>query len=496
MFDHVKKPLMLAATATFLTQSLLTANAASPAPPAGARSAAGSAVKTASADWNPLLKNAWQLSLSSETQAANAKAQEALDIAEKKLDAKGILACLDTQADLLDAQGDIAGQEAIRKRALELAETKFGKSSPEYARHLAKMASWHARKGEQGEARNKTDEAMGILGNSASKYPHEMAVCQLATARRLFSEGSFGLADDAFSKALQMQDNSGSPELFETLQICREYSTLLDQLGRKPEAEKLKDRINLVKAGSGLSDPGKKSATATGAASSDFLKLVQQAKLNSGDRAKCMASWKQALQEAEKSGNDKKIAFVLVHLSDEYRFTKQDDESVTLLKRALSLREKAGAAETLGMARNMTRLAQIYMSTGKGAEAESLLRKASDIESKCSASDAMRGTTLQYLISAAMVNKNNRQAEDAARQLITVSDKQSGGASAMRKRLAQSMLGSIYMQTGRMNEGMQIMKDVSSNMGSTDDKEITKIYTDEFNECDKLVDDSELKEFS
>lgn len=451
-----------------------------------------------STEWAELLKSAWQLNLSGDNQEASLKAQAGLASAEKLKDDKGIISSLNAMADILDSQGNIPEQEDLRRRALDLAASSGGKSSPQYARELAKMASWYARKGEQGQARSMLDEAMAVLGNGGeTKNPHEMSSCYLALARRQISEGTFGLADDSFSKALTLQDNSGSPEQAEALQIAKEYSALLDKLGRKSEADKLKDRINLARASSSLGNSSSGASTAGSGSKNLFLRLVQDARAASdaGDRSKCTSLWKLALQEAEKSANDRKMAFALVHLADESRYAKQNDEAESLYRKALSLREKTGATDDLGMARNLSRMSQCYIMNKKSSEAESLLRKAQEIEEKCQANPSSKAATLQSLISCSMTNKNNRQAEDAAKKMLAIADQLPGAAAAMNKRMAQSMLGSIYMQSGRMNEGMQLMKEVSASMSAVSPAETTKAYTVQWAEADKQADEAELKSF-
>lgn len=443
---------------------------------------------------NELIRQSWQLNLSSDLAKALGTAQNASSLAEKSGDTRLIIDSLDSLADIYDWNQKVAEQEPLRKKALELATSKFGKTSPMYARQLAKLASYYVRKGEQGQARTYLDEAGQLLTGNEAKEPLENACYYLVLARRQNSEGSFGLADDSYQKALKLYDSAKPTNQSEVLQLAKEYASLLDNLGRKNEAEKLKDRINLARATASVTSS---TSVATSAGStSNFLKLINEAKqaANSGDHGKSKSLWRLALEDAQKNGNDKRAAYVLVHLADEARLDKQEDEAVSLYRQSLSVREKCGATDGLGMARNLTRLAQCYMSSKKSTEAESLLRKAVDIEDKKDAAISLKAITLQSLLSASMLNKNTQQTEEVAKKLIAVSEKQEGLLGAQNKRMASSMLGAVYMQTGRMNEGIAIMKSVSTEMNKTSAADTSKAIMEQYNDADKSSDEAELKE--
>jgi ATP/maltotriose-dependent transcriptional regulator MalT len=115
------------------------------------------------------------------------------------------------------------------------------------------------------------------------------------------------------------------------------------------------------------------------------------------------------------------------------------------------------------------------------------------IEEKCGASDAVISSTLQSLVSACMLTKDNARTEDVCRRLIQVSGKSTSTTARMQKSMATSMLASIYMQTGRMDEGMRMMKEASGSMqqqqGSTDG--YAKAIQQEMLEIEKQIDNSE-----
>src|SRR5262249_1689634 len=141
------------------------------------------------------------------------------------------------------------------------------------------------------------------------------------------------------------------------LDLCAEYAELLTKLKRSDEASKFRERITMANSlAAALPPPGQSKSTAPG--TDVFSKFVEKARADDAqqNRDQALADWKLAVAEAEKrSKSDGRLSFALVHLGDEYMYKKQPDEAEALFKRALELREQAGATATLGMARNMER---------------------------------------------------------------------------------------------------------------------------------------------
>ncbi len=444
-----------------------------------------------------LLNEAAELEISGKKEEASAKAEKAISEAEKLNDTAGIIVSASTKADLLDLNDELQAQKTLRQKALDLALSHYGSKSPGYALALAKLSAYYARKGEVAKTRDAIEEAMSILGADQNRYPNEFAACFFARARRQISEGSFGLADDSFQKALQLEDSSPKKNKLLLFAILKEYSDLLEKLERKSEAEKLNDRLNLMKASAVPLETANASATASNTKKGLFAKLVSDARKASeaGDRNNAISTWKLALAEAEKSsGQDgaRQSAFALLHLADEYKQLKQLQEAESLYKKSLSIREKAGLDKSLGAARNLKRLADSYSSEKKTQEAGSLLKKALEIEKQCKASDVVMAGTLTSLISVSMLNKDLKETEDSARLLLAISERQSGASAANNKRLAISMLGSVYMQSGRTNEGLSLMKQVADLMKAGSTEDYSNAYMSDYKEIEKEIDASEL----
>jgi len=436
-----------------------------------------------SSSWNQMLKAAFDSNISGNTDEAYSKYRAAVAAAEKAQDWKGVISCLCALADFLDSRNVMQDQESPRKRALELAEHKFGKESPEYGQELARMAGWYAKTGSLAPARSDLEKSQTILGSTDTKYPMEKASWYVANAHLKVAEGSLSQADESFKKALALKEEKLGPNQPSVLKTCREYAVLLDKLGRKAEADKMRERVEKAKG-------PETTRTAKGSQKGSFLDAVEEAKSAdlSNDKAKALAAWKKAVDEAGKRPDlDNQLPFALVRLGDEYRASNQADEALKIYKRALGLREKFNGSNTLGMARNLERLALCYNAMRKWSESETLLKQALEIEQKVQASDQIIATTMESLLPACMANKDTKEAELIAKQLLAISNKQSGAAAANNKRIATGVLGSIYIQTGRVDEGVKMMKEMSSTPADANAYKARKA------EIEKKTDQSELK---
>lgn len=475
------------------------AQSASPKKPAAkeAHTAPSSTSKSTAETWSKQLESGRSAALRNDFDKAKKDFQNALTNAETLKNDKGIVECLQAQAELLESQDNLAEALPIREKAAAIAEKAYGPQSPKFAEQLGGLASYYARKGENAKAWSNNERAMDILGKTGGggTNPLEMATCSLATGRIQVTERSFGLADDSFKKALDLRESKLGATAPLVLLTCKEYAALLDQLDRKDEAKKLTERITVANA----------TATANSAApvpsssvpkTDKFLAYVAEAKkaYAAKDVDTCKANWKLAVEVAEKDKGPR-LAYALVHLSDLYMMDKQTAESEALLKRAIQVREETNSTQTLGMCRNLARLGTIYLMNKNYQEAARVLEQATSIEEKLSPSLSLQAQTLQSYSSVLMLTRNFGKAEQVCKRLISLSEKLPGPAGATKKQLATSVLGGIYIQSGRMNEGMQIMQQMGNSAVNQSTTEIVKAATDEFNSIEKEYDESEEKTF-
>jgi len=472
------------------------------------KSAVGeSATKTVNNDWSKFLAAANTAALAGNNDEAESKIQQAISSASKAGNAKAALQCSTALANFYAGKKDKQPDElSLRENNLASAEKLYGAKSAQYASALAQQANLSARKGDIDKARESIANALQILENSDEKYPLEMADCYEATAQQQIAQSTFGLADDSLKKALELRQTKLADSDPVMISSCNEYADLLTQLDRKSEASKYKQRVILARAtGSAISssaDDGAGTASKTGTKSATksniFSKLMEDAKTaaTAHDTDLAISNCKLALAEAEKSaGKDGRLAYALVHLGDYNSAKGQKQEAEALYRKAIDLRQQFKATKTLGMARNLERLANLDLQNKKTSEAQQLISQALDIEIALAAPAEMQANAAQILLSVCMMNKDMNQAEETAKRLQLIADKLSGTSAAMKKRMATAMLGGIYMQSGRRNEGVELMKSLGGKM-SRDNASYAETVKQEYATIEKTVDASEEAGFS
>lgn len=471
--------------------------------------AASASQSQSSSEWQALKIAGDAAALRGNLADAEEKYRAALASAEKLKDNKAVLSCLTPLANCLAAQGNkIADEEPLRQKAVTLAEKTFGVASPQFAAKLAELADLQARKGETGLAGETTDRAVKILGGSEDKFPLEMATCYQAIGERQVATHSLGLADDSLKKALDLRSTKLPANDLLVLDTCRRYADLLNQLARKDEANKLQERIVLARAeapggdSTATPDASKSDASKPDASKPDpskliLAKLVSEAKdaSKAGDQGKAVTCWKAVVEAAEKSGaKDGRLPYALVHLGDAYKMQGSNDEATALYKRAIDLGQQPGAPKSLGVVRSISRLASIELQKKNSAAAASLFTRALALEDEQNAPDALVAGTLQKMISACMMAQDNAHVELAAKRLIALADKIGGPVGNMQKSMATAMLGSVYMKSGRMGEGMQLMKSMS-HMPRTNPADFANTAKDTYAADEVLYDKSEEASF-
>ncbi len=484
---------------------------------AGNSQVGGRSGSVTSAEWQNAKKAADAVARGGNSTEAEGKYRSALTSAEKSKDNKAIVACLTALANCLAAQDNkLDEEEPLRMKACELAAKTYGATSPQYAMQLAELADVQARKGETAQTEESVSRAGELLGHSDEKYPLEMATCYQAIGEQQILAGTPALADDSFKKALDLRTAKLAPDDLAVLDTCRRYADVLKQLGRADDAKKLQERINAAKSDSGSASPpaiGASSATKTSSAvdgekahhakadgsRAALAKLVNDAKDadKGGDREKSVAAWKAVVENAEKTGaSDGLLPYALVHLGDANALLKKSDEAAAAYRRGLSLRENGDkeSKETLGMARNLCRVAGIEMQSKNSNEAERLYLKAIDLQDQLKAPDSLLAQTMANAISACMMSKDNAKVEQVCTRLTPIAEKEGGTVGQIHKRTAVAMLGSVYMKSGRMNEGMQLFKSMSK-AHATDQKEMTQAMQDSNAANDALVDAAEEAAF-
>ncbi len=434
--------------------------------------------------------------------AAEAKLKAILSETEKSSDPKMVLDALRALHLLTltyEKQQRLQEAEPISQKAIDLAKKTFGDKSAAYAQALADKGSLLAQKGDVALAWQNNDQAQAIIASCKGENHLEKAAVNLAIARTRQSERSLGLADEFFKNALEETiagSNKGENKETDspaTLLVCQEYALVLEKMDRKDEAKKLGERVTLAKSLSPSSTPIVIDATA------GLNKLIADAKKveEAGDVDKTIEAWKLTIAAIEKANvKDQRLAYCLVHLGSSLIEKKNYAEAQVVLKKALEVRKNCSAPQNAGMARNLRRIGDCYMLEKNWQDATTFLVQAFEAEEAYGADDATKNTTLNKLASSCLQAKDFKRGENACRQILVLVEKSDSPAKPMKKMMATSMLAGMMMQSGRMQEGMQLMQNMAGSgaqMNQQNTQEYTTALKAEWDEVEKKSEEAELK---
>ncbi|QQR58903.1 MAG: tetratricopeptide repeat protein [Candidatus Melainabacteria bacterium] len=397
-------------------------------------------------------------------------------------------------------QQRLSDAEPVFQKAIDSSRKSFGDKSPAYAQALADMASLYALKGDVALAWKNNDEALAIIDAAKGNNYLEKASVNLAIARTRQTERSLGLADDFFKKALdQTMQGSNKGENKETdspltLLVCQEYALVLEKMERKDEAKKLNERVTLAKT----LTPSSSLTPLVIDAKAGINKLIADAKKveDAKDLDKTIEAWKSTIAAIEKANiKDERLAYSMVHLGSALIEKKNYAEAQAILKKALEVRKSCSAPQNAGMARNLRRIGDCYMLEKNWDDAKNFLVLAYEAEEAYGADDATKNTTLNKLASSCLQGKDYKKGENACRQILVLAEKSDSPAKSIKKMMATSMLAGILMQSGRMQEGMQLMQNMSGNMqmNAQNTQEYTAALKAEWEEVEKKSEEAELK---
>lgn len=357
------------------------------------------------------------------------------------------------------------------------AKPSSGKSAPAAAnvqqdawrktvKDLVGQANDKLKTGETGAARQLLEQALGQLKEKSGEEDILHADCLLTDGRIQVLEGNKGLADDSFRQALEIKRKLLKGNDKAVIDLIDEYAGLLDSMGRKADAEKLREEAAVAKA---KDRANSLAAPTTGAKASTCDKAIALARDTSagGDRSAALAQWKLALEAAEKQGaNDPRVAYCLIKISDECSLKKDYGQAEENLKKAVEVLKSGPKSNSLCTGMAFRRLGVIDLTNKNYARAIDYYGRSLESQTKANADPRMIASTASQLASTCMLARDLSRGEQVCRQLQEISDQLTGSYKAYAKMTATSLLGGIYMQTGRMSEGMALMKQISTNQSA------------------------------
>lgn len=322
-----------------------------------------------------------------------------------------------------------------------------------------------------------------------------MASCLVIDCRIQVLEGNRGLAEESIKKALEIKKSSlkaGDKLIVETL---KEYASLLQDMGRKQDEAKIREEIASVQASERMS-----AATATpklaGGSRSDAcetaIQLARETSLKGSSEAS-LAQWKLALTAAQKQDSSGlRVAYCAVKLGDEY-LTKRDNAAATQYYRIAidALTGKNESSYCMVMA--LRRIGTIQSLDKEYAAGSRSFLKAADICTKLKADPRLMAMILQQSASMSVMAKDVSAGEQSCRNLLDISDQLTGAMKINAKISSSTLLGSLYMQTNRMSEGLALMGKIAS-MQPGDPQEYAQQLMKENQQMEKGCDDAMFNE--
>lgn len=444
------------------------------------------------------LENGRKALLDSKFAQAEASFRKALAESEKEKNSKNNLDSMAMLCESLEAQRRLGDSLPLRNKALALALKKYGAESGPYVKQLAGMSCYYTKKGSNAKAWEYIEKGNAAIAKAGGSHANPLAASYLAlaTGRIQALEGSRGLADMSYKKALGLRESKLKQNSMPVLLLCKEYAKLLTEMERVDEAKKFEERLTVASAvDSGASEDTSTPDKVTDVKNSAFGKLLVEAKKAEvqKDNDKALALWKKAAQISEKSGKKGRLAYVLFKMGDSYSMKQQKDKAKALYKRSATIRESINAKDTIGMARVLTRLANYEIVDKNYQEAKRLLNRALEIEAQKKASDIMVETTLRSLSSVCMMTKDFSKGQEVCRRLLSLAERDNSPAAPMKKAMTTSMLAGMYMQSGRTQEGLSMMKSVSGQMTPQATKEYAKANQELYRLVEKEADRAEEK---
>lgn len=355
---------------------------------------------------------------------------------------------------------------------------------------LLKQANEKTQTGEVGPARALVDQAISAVKENGADPDLLLADCLVADARIQVLERNMGLAEDSLKQSVDIRRKLLKPQDNLLIETVQEYAVLLDNMGRKGDADKLREEIAMTRAQERVAAVANARVTDSGDAIGAAIQLARQT-TEKGDYDAALIQWKLALAAAQRQNSSGlRAAYCLIKLGDVYLYKKDYTQALHNMKLGVEAVKTTNPDSTCALMA-FRRIGMIESMNKNYSQAIDAFAKASDICVKSHGDPRLAATSLQQGASMCIMAKENGKGEQLCKQLLEVSDQLTGAMKSTFKMTATSLLGSIYMQTGRMGEGMALMKQISQPAGGQDyAQQLTTDYTG----MEKLADETMLKE--
>jgi CHAT domain-containing protein/Tfp pilus assembly protein PilF len=358
---------------------------------------------------------------------------------------------LNQQVEQLDQAGKYSEAADIAKRALALAEDRFGPDHPIVAHMLNSLALLYRAQGRFGEAEPLLMRALGIAEKSLG--PDDLSTGNILNnlATLYHDQGRYGESEPLYKRALAITEKAVGPDHPDVARDLNNLADLYRDQGRYAEAEPLMKRaLSIVETALGPADP------TVGQDLGNLAMLYH----NEGRYTEAEPLSKRALGIAEKAlGPDHPdVATALNNLAVVYYGQGRFEEAESLMKRALAIRHKALGPDHPGVAESLNNLIVLYGAEGRVLETEPLLKRVVTIAEKALGPDHPNvGHLLQSLAELYRVQGRYAEAESLYRRVLTI-DEKALAPDHPDVALALNNLAGLYQIQGRYDEAESLFK--------------------------------------
>lgn len=255
---------------------------------------------------------------------------------------------------------------------------------------------------------------------------------------------------------------------------------------------------------------------------SSFDKLLEKAWAPGTEETSKIEYLQRAVSEAEKpGGNPAQLAFALVRLGDAYS-GKDNDAAIAAYKRAIEIREKIGAVETMGMARNLLRYAMVKGALESSQVMERAIKKANGdkdiltqevynaalqsdvtaaleralpIAERTIAPESIQFQIMQCLSSHYEELRRYAEAEAICKKMIAFADRPNNPNAKSEKMTAYSTLLNVYSDQDKEDEITAVRKKMDPFTDEAPSPEQIKATQNYYSFAETVVDQNEQLDF-
>jgi tetratricopeptide (TPR) repeat protein len=352
---------------------------------------------------------------------------------------------------LFDVKAEYAQAETLKRRALAIAEKKYGPDHPEVAIRLSNLAILLDTTNRPGEAEPLYRRALAIDEKSHGADHPNVAIRLSNLSELLRTTNRLAEAEPLIRRALAIDEKrlgSGHPNVAIRL---NNLTALFQATNRLAEAEPLARRALAIDEKSyGPDHPN------VAISLNNLAQLLQDT--NRLAEAEPLMSRALAIDEQSLGPDHPNVAIRLNNLAQLLQDTNRRAEAEPLMRRALAIDERSYGSDHPKVGRGLNNLAVLLRGTNRLAEAEPLMRRALTIdETSYGPNHPNVATRLTNLGQLLRDTNRDAEAEPLMRRSLTIGE-QSHGPDHPKLAIRLNNLAQLLQDTNRLAEAEPLMR--------------------------------------